>query len=145
MLTLHVSTIIYVVYGMSGLLLIYEGCLYAVGFGDFFQSAVSIAGFEEVVKGVCQVGALAEADAVLLALFCVEADGVGEAVVAGAFADHRAWEPMMAASDVPAATSIRASDCALTGVALKPFSVATASPALPASTAKFRSFKLSSV
>ena len=67
-----------------------QRCLNAVGLGTLDHGAVCVGRCEEVVERLRQIGALAEADAVLLALFCVEADGVGEAVVAGAFADHRA-------------------------------------------------------
>ena len=48
-------------------------------------------------------------------------------------------ESIIAASEVPAATSIKASACAVTGVCSSSSAIACASPALPASTAKLTS------
>ena len=62
-----------------------SGKLYAVSLCDLQYGAVGIACFEEIVQLLDEVGALAEADAVL---FGVEAAGVSEVRIARALADH---------------------------------------------------------
>ena len=67
-----------------------QGSLDAVGLGAGLHGTVGVGGGEEVVQRGGQIGTLAEADAVLLAFLGVQADGVGQAVVARALADHGA-------------------------------------------------------